>query len=316
MPPANSRSSRGRSSTSAQDDEPRRRIKELLRTNGVRLIEGREGRIGTGTHSHVYKATMSSRNNEQVAVKLVDLRRRGEYIERFMPRELAIIPRLDHVNIVAAYAIHRTKEYVAIVEEYAPGGDLLNYIRTKPDRYLEEREAKPILRQLMDAIVYLERLHIVHRDIKCENIFLDSNLRVKLGDFGFARELRPGVDSNTHCGSRPYAAIELLSGRTYRGNGVDIWSAGVVLYVILTSFFPFGSSKDEVPAIIKRQKAQSIHFSHRLSAEVRSLILGMLHPDPKRRLTSRRILAHPWLAETYRMIRIRQTRFIHSPNQN
>ncbi|CAK5086753.1 unnamed protein product [Meloidogyne enterolobii] len=241
---------------------------------------------------------MSSRNNEQVAVKLVDLRRRGEYIERFMPRELAIIPRLDHVNIVAAYAIHRTKEYVAIVEEYAPGGDLLNYIRTKPDRYLEEREAKPILRQLMDAIVYLERQHIVHRDIKCENVFLDSNLRVKLGDFGFARELRPGVDSNTHCGSRPYAAIELLSGRTYRGNGVDIWSAGVVLYVILTSFFPFGSSKDEVPAIIKRQKAQSIHFSHRLSAEVRSLILGMLHPDPKRRLTSRRILAHPWLAET------------------
>lgn len=80
----------------------------------------------------------------------------------------------------------------------------------------------------------LKKLIFNFRDIKCENIFLDDNYNVKLGDFSFTRELQPYESSNTYCGTRPYAAIEMLSGRTYSGNTVDIWSAGVVLYVMLT----------------------------------------------------------------------------------
>lgn len=228
-------------------------------------------------------------------MKIIDKRVGGEYIDRFMQRELDIIVRLNHPNIISVYAIHQTFEYVAVVEEYAAKGDLLNYIRSKPDRYLDEEEARFFFRQLIEALIYLEHQYIVHRDIKCENIFLDANYNVKLGDFGFTRELHPDERSNTHCGSRPYAAIELLTGRAYTGNGVDIWSAGVVLYVMLTGCFPFGGGREDLNIVIRRQRLQSINFPMRLSRAVRDLIVHMLQPIEAMRATTRNILAHRWL---------------------
>lgn len=163
-----------------------------------------------------------------------------------------------------------------------------------------EHEAQFLFRQLMEAIIYLERQYILHRsvygffypfklakfpffrDLKCENIFLDAFYNVKLGDFGFTRQLRPGEHSNTHCGSKPYAALELLTGQTYKGNSVDIWSAGVCWwvylflnnqqhlinifsYVMLTGRFPYGGAHDDVKTIVHRQKLKSIKFPGRMT---------------------------------------------------
>ncbi|KAK5977272.1 Testis-specific serine/threonine-protein kinase 3, partial [Trichostrongylus colubriformis] len=123
------------------------------------------------------------------------------------------------------------------VTEYCDGGDLLHKI--KKTKRVPEPEAKALFRQLIEALIYLQKLHIVHRDLKCENVFLDHHENVKLGDFGFARYLKPHEKSSTFCGSRAYVAPEILRGIAYTGQTVDIWSAGVVLYITVTGVMPF-----------------------------------------------------------------------------
>ena len=137
--------------------------------------------------------------------------------------------------------------HVVVIEELASRGSLLQHIVRQHSGRVDEIQGQFIFRQLIEAIMvnvritsplfyilqYLERNHIVHRDIKCDNIFLDNYANVKLGDFGFARKLRPGESSNTYCGSKMYAAPELHCEKRYTGNAIDIWSSGVVLYIML-----------------------------------------------------------------------------------
>lgn len=104
---------------------------------------------------------------------------------------------------------------------------------------LSEREARFIFKQIITAVHYCHFNHIVHRDIKVENLLLDSNLRVKLADFGFSTHFKTGEKLNVWCGSPPYCAPELYNAQLYDGPKVDIWSLGVVLYVLVCGYLPF-----------------------------------------------------------------------------
>ncbi|VDK25682.1 unnamed protein product [Anisakis simplex] len=146
--------------------------------------------------------------------------------------------------------------FTCMIEEYAANGDLLQRIK----RYggIEEDESRFYFRQLIEALSYLQSVEVVHRDLKCENVFLDTCDNIKLGDFGFSRYMRAGDESKTFCGSRAYTAPEVLRSRPYSGNTVDIWSAGVVLYVMVTGLMPY-DDRHPKKMLIKQLQHRLLH---------------------------------------------------------
>ncbi len=141
--------------------------------------------------------------------------------------------------------------------EYVNGGDLLSYIRKR--RRLTEPIAKNIFKQIINAIQHLHSQYIVHRDVKLENILIDSNNLVKLCDFGVSKEIKKGDMLTNKCGTLAYIAPEILKGNKYEGFGVDIWSAGVVLYAMLSGTVPFkGYEKQDLELMIVRGKYNKI----------------------------------------------------------
>ncbi|WKY01457.1 hypothetical protein Q1695_015449 [Nippostrongylus brasiliensis] len=144
---------------------------------------------------------------------------------------------------------------------------------------------------------YLQRCSIVHRDLKCENVFLDKYENVKLGDFGFARYLKPNEKANTFCGSRAYVAPEILRAIAYTGQTVDIWSAGIVLYVMVTGVMPYDDRNPQ--KMVERQLGHRIRFPKiDISVQVKTLIYEILHPYPPSRPTYKAICNSDWLRNT------------------
>uniref|UniRef100_A0A9J2PYA2 Protein kinase domain-containing protein n=1 Tax=Ascaris lumbricoides TaxID=6252 RepID=A0A9J2PYA2_ASCLU len=292
--------------------------------------------IGRGTYSTVKKA-WSSRQHKTVAIKIIDKRLQSRYIKDFLPRELRIVPTLNHDNIIKVYDVIHSGPFVCLVEEYANNGDLLR--RIKGNIRLNEDESRFYFRQLIEALMYLKSIKVAHRDLKCENILLDSCDNVKLCDFGFARMMKDGDVSRTFCGSRAYAAPEILRQIPYNGFTVDVWSAAIVLYIMITGVMPYNSNNPR--KMLNRQlqhrlalKSSSISKFSRsnylkknpenfilvylkllmcalvsfpklifLSDDVKELLYQMLHPSPSDRITYQEMLDSRWLANTHYFIR-------------
>lgn len=176
-----------------------------------------------------------------------------------------------------------------MVIEYA-GGELFNYIVEHGK--MAEAQARRFFQQIMTAISYSHALKIVHRDLKPENVLLDENLNVKIVDFGLSNIMTDGDFLKTSCGSPNYAAPEVISGKLYAGPEIDVWSCGVILYVMLCGRLPF--EDENVHQLFHKISAGMYHVPSYLSPEVRSIINGMLAVDPVKRLTVPEILNLPW----------------------
>ncbi|XP_026320971.1 testis-specific serine/threonine-protein kinase 3-like isoform X4 [Hyposmocoma kahamanoa] len=210
----------------------------VLETHGYVL--GRT--IGSGSYATVKVAT-SDRHNCQVAIKIISkFQAPGDYLKKFLPREIEVVKGLKHENLIRFLQAIETTHRVYIVMEYAENGSLLDIIRK--DQHIDEMRGRRWFRQLVEAVEYCHERGVVHRDIKCENLLMDHSLNIKLSDFGFARgHMKPknGVYalSETFCGSYAYASPEILKGVPYRPQDSDIWSMGVVLYAIVYGRLPF-----------------------------------------------------------------------------
>ncbi|CAD5215140.1 unnamed protein product [Bursaphelenchus okinawaensis] len=271
-------------------------LRELLSNNDVEL---KSRVLGTGSYSKVLVA-YSNKLDRTVAVKKIDRRQKNEYIRRFLPREMKIVTQLNHPNVVKVFEVIKTKEYICMVEEFAGNGDLLRLIKSK--KRIDELEGRLLFRQFVEGLKYLESLHILHRDLKCENLFLDEYNNLKIGDFGFARFMEDGEVSHTYCGSKAYVALEIMQSIEYSNNAVDIWSAGVVLYVMLTGIMPFDDRKPKEMMALQRE--HRIRFPHACPSDAaRKLIYRMLHPDPRKRVNLTQIVASEWLCSTPYMMR-------------
>ena len=174
-----------------------------------------------------------------------------------------------------------------------PGGDLLNYVRKR--RKLNENTAKVIFKQILSALEYLHSMNVLHRDIKLDNILLDSKGNIKLGDFGVSKVVKKSEVVYDQCGTPAYIAPEILLDKGYSGSGIDMWSAGVVLYAMLYGTVPFKAHnmKDLHSSIINAKYS----LKDTISDEASDLITKILEPNPTHRYTISEILSHPWYAE-------------------
>ena len=212
------------------DKQSMAKVKNIAQFSlGEKLGEGTFGTVRIATHILT---------GERVAVKVLDRSRIREQADKTrIEREIEVLKRLHHANIIQLYSVINTNYTIYIVQEYASGKELFNYITSK--KRLDDKEACKYFQQIISGIEYIHKLQIAHRDIKPENMLLTSSKDIKIVDFGLSNTYKKGGLLSTACGSPCYAAPEMLSGKKYKGLSVDIWSCGVVLYIILLNYYYF-----------------------------------------------------------------------------
>ncbi|EIW69143.1 hypothetical protein TREMEDRAFT_31483, partial [Tremella mesenterica DSM 1558] len=262
----------------------------LLHTLG----EGEFGKVKLGVHTEF---------GVEVAIKLI---RRGSLDDEVraskVEREIDVLKTLRHPNIVRMFDVIDTEKYIGIVLEFAGGGELFDHILA--NRYLKEKDAQKLFAQLISGVDYLHKKHIVHRDLKLENLLLDKHRNIIITDFGFANRFNHASDDlmATSCGSPCYAAPELVvSEGLYVGSAVDIWSCGVILYAMLSGYLPYDDDPnnpegDNINLLYKYIMTTKLNFPDHISPLARHLLQMMLVPNPEHRCTVQEIMVHPWLS--------------------
>ncbi|KAM7423516.1 hypothetical protein PAMA_000053 [Pampus argenteus] len=257
-------------------------------------------------YGKVVCACSTHQQQQKVAIKIVDMKKFNlDKSEVFLSREMEIIRSLNHPNIVKTYEILKLKKdrKVYMVMELCARGDLLKHIKNKGP--LPEHLSCRLFTQLCEAVQYLHNMDVAHRDLKCENLLLDRYLNLKVCDFGFSKQLtyRDGqVElSETYCGTPCYTAPEVLSQSPYNPKVSDIWSMGVVLYVMLYDSVPFNVTNIKQMVVIQKQHSISFPNSPSVSSKAQELIQSILHPTVEWRITISNILQSSWMLTTGRM---------------
>lgn len=215
--------------------------------------------LGTGAYATVRVATTLDCNQKEVAVKLVNKSSAPQdVLHKFLPREIDILKKIHHPNVVKLLDVIQTENFVCLVMEYAQGGDLLDFINAR--RNLSNHLARKLFLDLILGVEACHSMQIVHRDLKCENLLIDSQQKLIISDFGFARQ-HEGQRFETYCGSYAYAAPEVILGEPYIGTGAYIWSMGVILYAMVVGRLPFKDSDVKLYCLTLHHVLHSLHVS-------------------------------------------------------
>lgn len=185
-----------------------------------------------------------------------------------------------------------TKTDIIMVLEYAER-ELFDYLVKRGK--CSDAEARKFFQQIICAVEYCHRHKIVHRDLKPENLLIDSEKNVKIADFGLSNIMTDGNFLKTSCGSPNYAAPEVISGKLYAGPEVDVWSCGVILYVLLAGRLPFDD--DYIPALFKKIAAGNFHVPSYIAPGANKLIRMMLQVHPVHRITIPDIRQDAWFLQ-------------------
>ena len=228
-----------------------------------------------------------------VAIKSINKEKiKNERQKKKIKQETAIMETLSKSkNIVKIFETYETKKHICMVMEYICAGDLLTYIKKRSK--LTEPVAKFIFKQIILGIKHIHDNSIIHRDIKLDNILLDLDNNIKICDFGVSRKINKDDIMFEQCGTPAYIAPEILINKGYEGFGVDIWSAGVVLYAMLSGTVPFkGNNLKELHNLIISGDYKEVKG---ISNEAEDLLKNILEVDPNKRFKIEQILNHPWL---------------------
>ncbi|KAL8766441.1 MAG: hypothetical protein Q9194_006269 [Teloschistes cf. exilis] len=248
--------------------------------------------LGEGSFGKV-KLAVHRISQQEVALKIIS---RKKLISRDMAgrveREIQYLQLLRHPHIIKLYTVITTPADIIMVLEYA-GGELFDYL--VKNGKMPEDKARRFFQQIVCAVEYCHRHKIVHRDLKPENLLLDAELNVKIADFGLSNIMTDGNFLKTSCGSPNYAAPEVISGKLYAGPEVDVWSCGVILYVLLVGRLPFDD--DFIPALFKKIAAGSFTMPNYISAGAKQIINKMLRVNPVQRITVQEIRQNQWFNE-------------------
>ncbi|THH32748.1 hypothetical protein EUX98_g1453 [Antrodiella citrinella] len=211
-------------------------------------------------------------------------------------REAALSMLLHHPYICGMREMIVHQHHYYMVFEYVNGGQMLDYIISHGR--LRERVARKFARQIGSALDYCHKNNVVHRDLKIENILISQTGNIKIIDFGLSNLYDPVHNLSTFCGSLYFAAPELLNAKVYTGPEVDVWSFGVVLYVLVCGKVPFDDQS--MPALHAKIKRGLVEYPVWLSAECKHLLTRMLVTNPAARASLTEVLNHQWMQRGYR----------------
>ena len=207
--------------------------------------------------------------------------------------ETNLMRNLRHPSITRILETFESEKYMLIIMEYISGGNLQSFVKKR--RKLSEKTAKILFKQIMDGIKYIHSQNIVHRDIKLENILIDLNNNIKICDFGVGKMIKSNILLHDQCGTPVYMAPEIIKNEGYVGFPVDIWSAGVSLYIMLSGNIPFNKTpKHNLQYEIQNSDYLPIEG---ISEEAKDLISKLLEKDPNKRVTADEVLSHSWLKD-------------------
>lgn len=253
--------------------------------------------LGRGTFSVVYEAT-HKQTGIKYALKFID----KKYVDKedlvLLSREIEIMKRVSHPNVLCLKEMFETTNQISLVLELVSGGELFFKIVERGS--YSEKDACGIVKQIAEGVKYLHALNICHRDLKPENLLVaveDGKEVIKIADFGLSKIFSAEVFLETSCGTPDYAAPEVLTGESAYDNSVDLWSIGVITYVLLCGYPPFYASSH--PALFEKIINCNYSFPDPewgfISEAAKDFIRNLLVLNPKARLTAEQCLNHPFL---------------------
>jgi serine/threonine protein kinase len=252
--------------------------------------------LGTGHFGKVKLASHKITGNK-VAIKIIsktNLLIDNEILimETLKKESSRMIQGSNHINFLNE--IIETPTSVMLVMDYMSGGDLFEYLY-EHDGKLPENKSKKFFQQIVAAVSFCHSKCIVHRDLKLENVFLDKDENVKLGDFGLSEIVEENQYLKTHCGSTKYLAPELVNGNLYIGQQVDVWALGICLFVLLCGCFPFDD--EHTRNVYAKISSGKYTIDSLLSDSVKELIDKILQVDTSKRIKLPEIKKHEWLRD-------------------
>lgn len=250
--------------------------------------------IGSGANATVYKA-LHVQCMVQVALKCIpkkNLKSKSEF--EILQREVSLMKAMDHPFIASLFDVLDDEKNFYIVIENVENGNLLDFINLH--KGLQESQARRIFYQIITVLEYLHvEKHVVHRDLKAENVLLDKNLNIRLVDFGLSKTFKKNFPFlMTTCGSPAYVSPEIIKELPYT-SASDIWSAGVLLYAMVVGTLPFYG--ENISALLQQILNVNPPLPNNLSPELKLLLSRLLIKDSKVRIKLQEIKEHPWLAD-------------------
>ena len=248
-------------------------------------------KLGEGMFSTVKLATHSL-TEEQVAIKILEKTRitKLEDKERIY-REISIMKKLHHFNIAKLYQVVDNKLDIYLIQEHIPGKEFMEYLTKKGK--LNEIEACKFYHQIISGLEYIHQCGIAHRDFKPENILItNDNTFLKIIDFGLSNFYKENELLKTACGSPCYAPPEMIKEEKYNGALTDIWSSGIILYLMLCGKLPFYHEVNDI--MYEKILSGKFELPEHLSDNAKDILIKILEIDPKKRYTFEQIKEHPW----------------------
>lgn len=263
---------------------------------GRSVLHGRYelGRVlGQGTFAKVYVAR-NLRTGKNVAMKVVDKEKVIKVgMTEQVKREISVMKRVTHPNIVELHEVMATKSKIYFAMELVRGGELFSKIAQSGR--LREDAARSYFRQLISAVDFCHSRGVYHRDLKPENLLLDDAGNLKVADFGlsaFADHVRADGLLHTTCGTPAYVAPEVIGKKGYDGAKADLWSCGVILYVLLAGSLPF--QDDNIVTMYRKIHRGDFRCPPWFSTDARRLVTKLLDPNPSTRITVANLVETPW----------------------
>lgn len=248
--------------------------------------------LGQGNFAKVYHGR-NLETGHSVAIKVIDKEKvvKIGLIEQ-TKREISVMRLVKHPNVVELYEVMATKTKIYVVMEYVKGSELFNKIAKGK---VKEDMARKYFQQLISAVDYCHSRGVYHRDLKPENLLLDENGVLKVSDFGLSALVESKLQHvllKTACGTPAYVAPEVVCRKGYDGAKADIWSCGVILFVLLAGYLPFHDSN--LMEMYKKISKADYKCPSWFPFEVRKLLSRILNPNPNKRISIARIMENPW----------------------